>query len=152
MGLVSWRSLLQSSPLLGVGLFLGFPKEHLPVSGAGPLYQARGSTEASRTWDSRCTASSCVTRLGPPPLAGVVAVSGLVASGRLCFSFSGPSVLTQGQPHDVDEALPSLLPLTSADGLQLGLRCLPGCHEEFFLSRQAWKAGATVVTLSMSGA
>ena len=84
--------------------------------------------------------------------AGVVAVSGLVASGRLTFSFSGPSVLTQGLPHDVSEALPSLLPLTSADGLQLGLRALPGCHEEFFLSRQAWKAGATVVILSPSGA
>ena len=96
--------------------------------------------------------SSCVTWLGLPPPAGVVAVSGLVVSGRLCSSFSGPSVLTQGQPCDVDEALPSLLPLTSADWLQLGVRVVLGCHEEFFLSRQAWKAGAAVVTLSPSGA
>ena len=36
MGLVSWRSSLQSSPLLGVGLLLGFPKEHLPVSWGWP--------------------------------------------------------------------------------------------------------------------
>ena len=32
VGLVSWRSSLQSSPLVGVELLLGFPKEHLPVS------------------------------------------------------------------------------------------------------------------------
>ena len=71
-------------------------------------------------------------RLGPPPPAGVVAVSGCVVSGRLCSSFSGPGVLTQSQPRDVEEALPSILPLTSADWLQLGLRALLGCQEEFF--------------------
>ena len=119
--------------------------------GGGSQYQGRGSTGAAERGIPDAPVS-CVTWLGPPPPAGVVAVSGLVGSGLLCSSFSGPSVLTQGQPCDVDEALPSLLPLTSADWLQLGVRALLGCHEEFSLSRQAWKAGATVVTLSPSGA
>ena len=81
---------------------------------------------------------------GPPPPAGVVAVSGLVVSGRLCSSFSGPSVLTQGQPCDVDEALPSLLSLTSADCRAATREVLPTGAD---LGVQAEVAGQGAVTV-----
>ena len=136
---------------MGVGLLLGSPKEHLPLS-LEVVLSTKEEVLQGQLNEGFQTRPCPVSRLGPPPPAGMVAVSGLVGSGRLCSSFSGPSVLTQGQPCDVDEALPSLLPLTSADWLQLGVRALLGCHEEFSLSRQAWKAGTTVVTLSPSGA